>query len=232
MPPRGNDALLDTIAKDVWRTQPTIPFFSSSTTVHHSPPTEEPPQIEGEVDIPKLKSADALANRLRLIRSAGSQTTTLVAPEITFSAADSSPPSSPPPLAPKHPTVPKKATIDASTSPFPHRMAMLRILYVHALLHPDQPYNQAMPSLLAPLYLVLAAHQIDDEAIAYAEADAFWAFGELMGDVAPIIGFPGEPEHGEDGVRGLLRTLSSRLKWADEELWDDLVRSINSVHII
>lgn len=39
-----------------------------------------------------------------------------------------------------------------------------------------------------------------------------------------VIGAVGE-EEGEEGVRGLLRLFSERLRWADNELWDDLVRS-------
>ena len=89
-----------------------------------------------------------------------------------------------------------------------------------------------MPSLLAPIYFVLATQEDDYDDPYQAEADTFWAFGELIGDVGPVIGAVGE-DQGEEGVRGLLRLFSERLKWADEELWVNLVSgffALNSAH--
>lgn len=76
-----------------------------------------------------------------------------------------------------------------------------------------------MPSLLAPIYFVFATG-VDADASGYAEPDAYWAFEELIGDVSAIIG---TGDDGEAGVPSLLNSLSARLRWADEELWQDLV---------
>ncbi|KAF9504295.1 hypothetical protein BS47DRAFT_693048 [Hydnum rufescens UP504] len=214
-PPSANDRLLDTIFKDVSRTQPMVSFFSSLMSSGHHQRAQTP---ANEEDLPPMASrTDILVDRLRLLRG-----TTMIsplfpemAPQIMISMPDSDAYDS------KHQTPHSLHDMRPLESAHSHRNALLRILYFHSLLHPDHPYNQAMPSLLAPLYFVLATQENDYDDSYEAEADTFWAFGELVGDVGSVIGTVDE-DQGEEGVRGLLRLFSERLKWADEELWDQL----------
>lgn len=62
-----------------------------------------------------------------------------------------------------------------------HYECLIRLLYVFALLNPVH-YVQGMSELVAPLYYVFA-HSKEVEDIAQAEADTFWAFSTLMGEI-------------------------------------------------
>ncbi|PWN93312.1 RabGAP/TBC [Acaromyces ingoldii] len=76
-----------------------------------------------------------------------------------------------------------------------------------------------------------------DSPIAHAEADAFWCFSALIGEVRDLYDFDGV-DHGTAGLRisnrgtseeaphlddsgmaGALKRFSLRLKWLDEDLW-------------
>ncbi|KAG8928850.1 hypothetical protein FRC01_005281 [Tulasnella sp. 417] len=120
-----------------------------------------------------------------------------------------------------------------------HSQILLRILYLFSVTHPHQPYTQGLNELLAPLYLALCM-DLDEKEAVHAEADAFWLFSEMIGEVGAVVGEPGDwrsPSPGEaalpvpggsgaaqNGVKGAMAELSARLKWADLQLWEDLVR--------
>uniref|UniRef100_A0A8R1I6Q7 TBC1 domain family member 13 n=1 Tax=Caenorhabditis japonica TaxID=281687 RepID=A0A8R1I6Q7_CAEJA len=57
-----------------------------------------------------------------------------------------------------------------------------RILFIYAKLNPGVQYVQGMNELVAPIYYVFA-NDSDDEWAAYAEADTFFCFQQLMSEV-------------------------------------------------
>ncbi|CAA92181.3 TBC1 domain family member 13 [Caenorhabditis elegans] len=57
-----------------------------------------------------------------------------------------------------------------------------RILFIYAKLNPGVQYVQGMNELVAPIYYVFA-NDADDEWAAYAEADTFFCFQQLMSEV-------------------------------------------------
>lgn len=81
----------------------------------------------------------------------------------------------------------------------------------------------------------------------HAEADAFWCFSALIGEVRELFDFDGidhasaglkvsnvrggrkasleKGNVGETGMAGALKRFNLRLKWVDEELWLTMVRS-------
>ncbi len=77
---------------------------------------------------------------------------------------------------------------------------------------------------------------LDERESVHAEADAFWLFSELIGEVGEVVGEPGDwrastvvvpsaPGLGPiSGVKGAMAELSARLRWADVQLWEDLCR--------
>lgn len=107
--------------------------------------------------------------------------------------------------------------------PFDISSSLLRILFFHSILHPDHLYSQTWPYLLVPIYHIVATEGAESGDPYQAEADAFWAFGELMTDLSPILG--NEENDGNQGILSYLRSFSDRLKWADEELFQVLVRT-------
>ncbi|KAI6035977.1 regulator of Vps4 activity in the MVB pathway-domain-containing protein [Pisolithus microcarpus] len=65
-----------------------------------------------------------------------------------------------------------------------HLSALLRLLYVHACLNPA---NQAphIPALLVPLYSALT-REVEPADAAHAEADTFWLFEALVGELVEL----------------------------------------------
>lgn len=151
--------------------------------------------------------------------------------------------SGPPSVSVTSPTSPTGVELlpsHAMPKPTPkHSQILLRILYLFSVTHPHQPYTQGLNELLAPLYLALCM-DLDEKEAVHAEADAFWLFSEMIGEVGAVVGEPGDwrsPSPGEaalpvpggsgaaqNGVKGAMAELSARLKWADLQLWEDLVR--------
>jgi hypothetical protein len=74
----------------------------------------------------------------------------------------------------------------------------------------------------------------------HSEADTFWAFGELIGDIGDVIGDPGDWKSFNEGipsaaatprgVMGAMQQLSERLRWADTELWLELVCTFKTLN--
>ena len=94
--------------------------------------------------------------------------------------------------------------------------SVLRLLYVHTSVNPAHaPTN--LVSLLAPLYATMM-EEVDPDEIAHIEADTFWLFAELLSEVGEIAGIEGAD------INGWLVQFGDRLRWADSELYADLVR--------
>lgn len=69
--------------------------------------------------------------------------------------------------------------------------------------------------MLVPLYSALVGETNEDD-VAHAEADTFWVFEALVGEIAEM--------EEEDGGKIWTRKLSERIKWADAELASSIVR--------
>jgi hypothetical protein len=102
-----------------------------------------------------------------------------------------------------------------------HASALLRLLYVHSCLNPANR-SPHLPSLLVPLYCV-AVQEVEPHDLAHAEADAFWLFEAMVGEIAEL--------EEEDGGNLWRKRLSERLAWADEALHVNLVGPILSSYI-
>ncbi|KAF8313557.1 rab-GTPase-TBC domain-containing protein [Cantharellus anzutake] len=199
------DRLLEGIEKDVaaMDLQAFFPTYSGpSSSSWSSPPGRQ------EISQPHWAAIQCRVRSIRKVKSGPQRNS--VQPEITLSLPDSPLVSSVPP-----------AIENADEPQNSYRDSLLRILYFHALLYPDRGYNQAMSFVLAPLYFVLALHEVDYDNALQAESDVFWAFGEMVGDLGSFIGLVGDLND-TNGVQGVLGRLSERLCWADNGLWEEL----------
>lgn len=77
----------------------------------------------------------------------------------------------------------------------------------------------------------------EDDPAQHIEADTFWLFVELMGELGSVVGDPGDwslppvSSGSGEGVRGVMVRLSERLRWADARLWEDMVSVLSRVGI-
>jgi hypothetical protein len=94
-----------------------------------------------------------------------------------------------------------------------HTSALLRLLFVHAALHPGARAPH-VGSLLVPLYAALT-QEIEPAELAHAEADTFWVFEAVLAEFAEL-------QDEEEGGAWPMK-LSARLAWADDELFANLV---------
>ncbi|KDQ13122.1 hypothetical protein BOTBODRAFT_396011 [Botryobasidium botryosum FD-172 SS1] len=203
-PPSEHDKLLDMIAKDTERTQPRMPFFRQLSS------------LIGKSSC--INKRGVFAARLGAARRARGNVN--FNSQANGAPADTALLLNSPPIAPSNDSYPATSS---SITKETHLTALLRVLYIFSLLHPHQPYTQGLNELVAPLYFVLCS-DIDDDEAAHAEADTFWMFNELMGEIGEVVGQTGDwsREGARDGMKGAMGALSERLRWADEELWTDL----------
>ena len=144
--------------------------------------------------------------------------------ETIFNSSDPASPPPPPPSSPaktlaprrqRHPTtlLPSKA-YNAPPAHRAHLSALLRLLYLHNTLNPavQSPH---VPWLLVPLYSAIAG-ETDEDDVAHAEADTFWVFEALVGEIAEM--------EEEEGGKIWTGKLSERIRWADGDLATSLVR--------
>ncbi|KAF9218303.1 hypothetical protein BS17DRAFT_742369, partial [Gyrodon lividus] len=166
-------------------------------------------------DVIRIECASNLDTRLDLIK--GESDISCETPEIRLepeAQAHSDPPSPPATesLVSRRHRIPttllssKKYTVPPLYRT--HLSALMRLLYLHSILNPA---NQSphVPSLLVSLYSALVG-EVETSEVAHAEADTFWIFEALVGEV-------GEMEEAEGG-KIWMRKLSERIGWADGEL--------------
>ncbi|MCO5583298.1 hypothetical protein L7F22_037208 [Adiantum nelumboides] len=140
-----------------------------------------------------------------------------------------------------------------------HWHSLLRILYIYALLNPSIGYVQGMNEVLFIVLYVFGtssampspigdddenanASSSDGASVDHAEADAFWCFSALVGEVRELYDFDGidhasanlrvsndrqqsslaNTQKGSSGMGALLKRFSLRLRWLDSELWRSL----------
>jgi hypothetical protein len=143
-------------------------------------------------------------------------------------------------FATKPATTPKRSTVKPICPYIPHRRSLFkrirqndddplaqdhhwevieRLLYIYAKLNPGLGYVQGMNELLAPIYYVFA----NDPTGHHAEADSFFVFTTLMGDVRDHFVRSLDQDAGT-GIHGTLYRLQQRLAWYDHGLWRELQR--------
>nr|DAD23987.1 TPA_asm: hypothetical protein HUJ06_025450 [Nelumbo nucifera] len=97
--------------------------------------------------------------------------------------------------------------------------ALKNILIVFAKLNPGIRYVQGMNEVLAPLFYVIR-NDPDEENAAFAEADTFFCFVELLSGFRD--NFCQQLDNSVVGIRSTITKLSRLLKEHDEELWRHL----------
>ncbi|KAF1887821.1 hypothetical protein Lal_00023829 [Lupinus albus] len=97
--------------------------------------------------------------------------------------------------------------------------ALKNILIIFAKLNPGVRYVQGMNEILAPLFYVLK-NDPDEENAAFAEADAFFCFVEIMSGFRD--NFVQQLDNSVVGIRSTITRLSQLLREHDEELWRHL----------
>ncbi|KAI0341794.1 hypothetical protein BDW22DRAFT_274083 [Trametopsis cervina] len=131
-------------------------------------------------------------------------------PEISLSVPDS------PTSASARSVSPTTLLASRAYSPYgahpKHASALLRLLYLHSSLNPAHRSPQ-IASLLVPLYSALA-DEVDPDDSAHIEADTFWVFEAMVGELSEL----------EDAEGGniWMQKLAHRVTWADTELVEDL----------
>ncbi|KAI4317525.1 hypothetical protein L6164_025387 [Bauhinia variegata] len=97
--------------------------------------------------------------------------------------------------------------------------ALKSILIIFAKLNPGVRYVQGMNEILAPLFYVFK-NDPDEENVAFAEADTFFCFVELLSGFRD--NFCQQLDNSVVGIRSTITRLSQLLKEHDEELWRHL----------
>lgn len=100
-----------------------------------------------------------------------------------------------------------------------HWEVVERILFLYAKLNPGQGYVQGMNEIIGPIYYVLASDP-NIEYRKHAEADCFFCFTALMGEIRDF--FIKTLDESVDGIKGMMAKLSNMLKEKDLEVWTRL----------
>ncbi|XP_021699582.1 TBC1 domain family member 13 isoform X3 [Aedes aegypti] len=100
-----------------------------------------------------------------------------------------------------------------------HWEVVERILFLYAKLNPGQGYVQGMNEIIGPIYYVMASDP-NLEYRKHAEADCFFCFTALMGEIRDF--FIKTLDESEDGIKGMMAKLSNLLKEKDSEVWTKL----------
>ncbi|KAI6040636.1 regulator of Vps4 activity in the MVB pathway-domain-containing protein [Pisolithus marmoratus] len=163
----------------------------------------------------KIDCAHNLDVRLELIRRGNTEPEVQAIPEIRLEHEDQADP----PEDPSGSDTSRTHTTLLQAKPYvlppahrKHLSALLRLLYLHACLNPA---NQAphIPALLVPLYSALT-REVEPADVAHAEADTFWLFEALVGELVEL--------EDEEGGKVWMRRFSERLAAADGELAENL----------
>lgn len=101
-----------------------------------------------------------------------------------------------------------------------HWEVVERILFLYAKLNPGQGYVQGMNEIIGPIYYTFATDP-SEEWRATAEADTFYCFTNLMGEIRDI--FIKSLDDSQTGIRHRLQGLMDLLQKVDMSLWRTLV---------
>ncbi|XP_050715300.1 TBC1 domain family member 13-like [Eriocheir sinensis] len=100
-----------------------------------------------------------------------------------------------------------------------HWEVVERILFIYAKLNPGQSYVQGMNEIIGPIYYTFA----NDPNLAFrenAEADCFWCFIALMGEIRDF--FIRTLDDSESGIGAMMERLMANLRHHDHQLWNRL----------
>lgn len=102
-------------------------------------------------------------------------------------------------------------SVDASSIPLQDRNSdcLLRLLYVFSSANPAIELTSGISEVARTLYTVFQGG-------AHVEADTYWAFTGLMGELGDVV-------LGVEEVQTAMKRLDERVRWADEGLWRELV---------
>ncbi|KAH8286202.1 hypothetical protein KR054_004439, partial [Drosophila jambulina] len=100
-----------------------------------------------------------------------------------------------------------------------HWEVVQRILFIYAKLNPGQGYVQGMNEIVGPIYYVMASDP-DLTYRAHAEADCFFCFTALMGEIRDF--FIKTLDDAEGGIKCMMARLSNMLKAKDIDIYEQL----------
>ncbi|XP_020816220.1 TBC1 domain family member 13 isoform X2 [Drosophila serrata] len=100
-----------------------------------------------------------------------------------------------------------------------HWEVVQRILFIYAKLNPGQGYVQGMNEIVGPIYYVMASDP-DLSYRAHAEADCFFCFTALMGEIRDF--FIKTLDDAEGGIKCMMARLSNMLKEKDIDIYEQL----------
>ncbi|KIJ59199.1 hypothetical protein HYDPIDRAFT_118790 [Hydnomerulius pinastri MD-312] len=221
------DTTISAISESLFRLPPDL-FSMLEGEPGSASPRISPLDLSAPDDV-RIDCALNLDKRLELIRAENDDGSPTGIPEIRLEPEAHSPPASSSTSTFTVPSTPDPSSLSArrpnapttllhsrpySTPPahHTHLTALHRLLYLHSALNPA---NQSphIPSLLVPLYSALVG-EVERAEVAHAEADTFWLFEALVGEV-------GEMEE-QEGGKVWMKRFSERVGWADGELADSL----------
>ncbi|KAK2182842.1 hypothetical protein NP493_334g03025 [Ridgeia piscesae] len=97
-----------------------------------------------------------------------------------------------------------------------HWEVVERMLFLYSKLNPGQGYVQGMNEIIGPIYYTFAADS-SPQCQEYAEADTFWCFNQLMGEIRD--NFIKQLDDSHCGIGMLMDRLMTLLKEKDTALW-------------
>ncbi|XP_030385661.1 TBC1 domain family member 13 [Scaptodrosophila lebanonensis] len=100
-----------------------------------------------------------------------------------------------------------------------HWEVVQRILFLYAKLNPGQGYVQGMNEIVGPIYFVMASDP-DLKFREHAEADCFFCFTALMGEIRDF--FIKTLDDAEGGIKCMMAKLSNMLKSKDLAIYEHL----------
>ncbi|XP_024081658.1 TBC1 domain family member 13 isoform X2 [Cimex lectularius] len=100
-----------------------------------------------------------------------------------------------------------------------HWEVVERILFLYAKLNPGQGYVQGMNEIIGPIYHVFACDP-DISWREHAEADCFFVFTNLMGEIRDF--FIKTLDEAESGINGLMHALEKELRSNDHQVYMQL----------
>ncbi|KAG6903192.1 hypothetical protein C0995_002735 [Termitomyces sp. Mi166 len=218
-PPDSASNLLDATLLKISRQLSTTPSNLFGNLAQAPSSFSSCPLDDDAKDEIKLHSAKNLDLRLDILRATNSErgspssgksfSMVINTPEISLSSPDMS----------------QGEGLDSSTTtllvkPFAtntvhpkHFSALLRLLYLHTSINPGN-ISPHIASLLVPIYVVLN-HEVIPDDLAHVEADTFWLFEAMVGELSELAD--------TEGGRTWTKRLSDRLAWADSDLFSGLV---------
>lgn len=100
-----------------------------------------------------------------------------------------------------------------------HWEVVERILFLYAKLNPGINYVQGMNEIIGPIYYVMASDP-NAEFREFAEADSFFCFTALMGEMKDF--FIKTLDDSDSGIKSMMNRLSKVLEHEDLAVWSRL----------